>query len=263
MRKISFLLLFLVSLFGTNLLSAQEFKFKKKMDRYVWKDDNGWNYDLQYDAVQTQRTVGWMVQLDGQWGFVDEDGIQQIAPAYDSVNWKPYLEAAYVQKDKLFGILKPDGTFLVPMEYERIDHYEEGEALVRKGETWGIYTLEGFSPGTGNYFFRYPDFYASIPGCAKEDRDCTNQALLGKIYREVKYPGFARKMNVEGTIIIALYIGADGALKSTEILRDIGGGCGEEGERTVQAVLHEWTPAEIDGQAVPSRFVLPIKFRLE
>ena len=79
----------------------------------------------------------------------------------------------------------------------------------------------------------------------------------------MKYPEFARKMNVQGTIVLALYIDAKGELSRTEILRNIGGGCGEEGKRTAEAVLQAWEPAVVDGQAVPSRFVLPIKFSLK
>ena len=77
----------------------------------------------------------------------------------------------------------------------------------------------------------------------------------------LRYPEQARKMGVEGTVIVVFVINADGSIRDPEILRGIGAGADEEAIRVVMESA-EWTPAYQRGKAVASRMRLPIRFKL-
>ena len=54
----------------------------------------------------------------------------------------------------------------------------------------------------------------------------------------------------------------DGQISNVKILRDIGGGCGKEVLRVINA-MPKWKPGIFNGEPVRTEFVLPITFNLE
>ncbi|HPI08920.1 MAG TPA: energy transducer TonB [Saprospiraceae bacterium] len=45
-------------------------------------------------------------------------------------------------------------------------------------------------------------------------------------------------------------------------MRDIGGGCGQEAKRLVEA-MPKWTPGKKNGKPVRVEYTMPVKFKLE
>lgn len=84
-----------------------------------------------------------------------------------------------------------------------------------------------------------------------------NQYLAGNL----KYPGQARQMGIEGTVVLVFVVNTDGSISDVEILRGIGGGCDEEALRVVQN-SPDWTPGKQSDRAVNVRMRLPIRFKL-
>jgi protein TonB len=72
----------------------------------------------------------------------------------------------------------------------------------------------------------------------------------------------ARANNIQGTVAVTFIVNKDGSVSSGEIIRDIGGGCGQEVLR-VLSLMPDWVPGEVDGLPVKVRFTLPVRFRLE
>ena len=56
-------------------------------------------------------------------------------------------------------------------------------------------------------------------------------SLYAYIARNIKYPETAKKEKIEGRVFVTFVIEKDGQVSSAKILRDIGGGCGEEAIR--------------------------------
>jgi protein TonB len=54
----------------------------------------------------------------------------------------------------------------------------------------------------------------------------------------------------------------DGSISNTQILRDIGAGCGEEALRVVND-MPKWIPGEQRDKKVRVKFTLPVKFTLQ
>jgi periplasmic protein TonB len=106
-----------------------------------------------------------------------------------------------------------------------------------------------------------------FPGCnddllsKEEKKECTSNKLLAFLYSKIKYPEIARQNEIEGTVYIKFVIEKDGSVSTATILRDIGGGCGDEAVRVVNA-MPKWTPGKQRGRPVRVQFNLPIKFKL-
>lgn len=90
---------------------------------------------------------------DGQWGFIDKTGKVVIKPTFSDVesfkngmaevrtgSFDPgNIQALYGH----YGLLKPDGTFLLPPEYGQLSNRHAGLIAVRKEGQWGYINSKG------------------------------------------------------------------------------------------------------------------------
>jgi TonB family protein len=88
------------------------------------------------------------------------------------------------------------------------------------------------------------------------------QAMMQFISDNLKYPALARENAIQGMVALTFVVDKDGSVTNINILRDIGGGCGKEAMRVVQA-MPKWTPGQANGQPVKVRYTLPIRYKLE
>lgn len=84
-------------------------------------------------------------------------------------------------------------------------------------------------------------------------------ALLKFLYKNINYPQIAKQNGIEGTVFVSFVVNEDGKISDVEILRDIGGTCGDAA-KTVIEQMPNWQPGYQNGQAVKVRMKLPIKF---
>lgn len=80
--------------------------------------------------------------------------------------------------------------------------------------------------------------------------------------KSIQYPAKARKNNIQGMVVVSFVIDETGAVVMSKIVRDIGGGCGDEALRVLKT-MPAWQPGAINGQAVKVRYTLPVRFNLE
>lgn len=114
-----------------------------------------------------------------------------------------------------------------------------------------------------------------VPGCLPEQhpnwpedslRRCAERGLLMLLSRNIQYPAEARQANIEGTVVVSFVVETDGRISNLRTVKDIGGGCGAEAVRVLQALDEaglRWRPAQLGGRAVRMRQALPLRFRLE
>ncbi len=96
----------------------------------------------------------------------------------------------------------------------------------------------------------------------KEERnECSQQKLLEFIYSNIKYPELAKETRIEGVVVVQFVVEKDGSITDVKIMRDIGGGCGEEAVRVVK-MMPKWIPGKQRGRPVRVLFNLPIRFKL-
>lgn len=110
------------------------------------------------------------------------------------------------------------------------------------------------------------DIVPLFPGCAdplassQQQQDCSTQKLLEFVQQHLQYPDTAKAIKLEGVVVVRFVVDAEGRVTTSELLRDIGGGCGAEALRIVR-LLPVFAPAQKNNQAVATRLVLPIRFR--
>jgi TonB family protein len=147
--------------------------------------------------------------------------------------------------------------------------------FLKLGEENGIKYLQLYGPpppppeiwACGYYRLYKKD--ASFPSMdfkarsAKEQKESSTKALLKFIYDRIEYPSAATKQGIEGVVVIRFIVQTDGTLTDHEIVRDIGGGCGEEALRVIK-LMPRWMPA-IDHKGRPAKqaYNMPVKFRTE
>lgn len=83
---------------------------------------------------------------------------------------------------------------------------------------------------------------------------------LETIYKNLTYPQTARKAGIEGVVVVQFIVDQEGQVRDPEVIRDIGGGTGEAAKQALEST--EWKPGKLDGEKVPVRFKVPIRFQL-
>jgi len=114
----------------------------------------------------------------------------------------------------------------------------------------------------------------------KQEKDTTDEYLLGAIQEEspvfpggeqalydflrenIRYPQAAKDSNIQGKVYVTFVVEKDGIITNLKVLRDIGGGCGEEALRVLR-MMPQWKPGMQLGKAVRVQYNLPITFKTE
>jgi len=99
----------------------------------------------------------------------------------------------------------------------------------------------------------------------KELNSCADNKMLKFVYSNIKYPNDARKKGIQGKVYLQFVIDKDGTVDDINVLRDPGGGLGDEAKRVIQLMNDQnikWKPGMQRGKPVKVRYTLPIKFSL-
>ncbi|MCQ2326506.1 MAG: energy transducer TonB [Bacteroidales bacterium] len=88
------------------------------------------------------------------------------------------------------------------------------------------------------------------------------EALMDFLSKNIKYPEAAKEQGIEGRVFVTFVVEKNGSVNNVKVVRDIGGGCGEEAARVVK-MMPKWKPGKQNGKVVRTQFNLPIKFSLD
>ena len=80
--------------------------------------------------------------------------------------------------------------------------------------------------------------------------------------RNLKYPKEAKKAGASGTVRVHFIVEKDGTLTNVKVPDSVHPALDAEGIRLIKA-MPKWTPAQLKGQAVRSKIVQTIPFRLK
>ena len=87
-------------------------------------------------------------------------------------------------------------------------------------------------------------------------------AMLQFLAQNIQYPEDARKNGIQGRVALSFVVEKDGSLSTIQVLRDIGGGCGQEAVRIVK-MMPKWTPGMQRNRPVRVKYTLPVSFKLD
>jgi protein TonB len=88
------------------------------------------------------------------------------------------------------------------------------------------------------------------------------QALGKYLNKNLRYPASARRMGIEGQVFVSFVIDKEGKISDIQVVKGISADCDKEAVRVVSS-MPNWKPGKQNGRPVKSRFVLPIRFKLE
>jgi periplasmic protein TonB len=116
--------------------------------------------------------------------------------------------------------------------------------------------------------FKVVEQMPRFPGCENkqteaEKSECAKAKLLEYIYSNLKYPIVAIENGIEGQVVLQFVVETDGSIKDINIVRDIGGSCGEAAENVIKSMNkmgQRWTPGKQRGRPVRVLYTLPVKF---
>lgn len=127
--------------------------------------------------------------------------------------------------------------------------------------------------GTGEVVFDEP--VQEVVAEAKEDEDKVFMVVeqqaeypggLGEmakfLQKNVRYPAAARRMGIEGSVFVSFIVDKEGKISDPQVVKGISAECDKEAVRVVN-LMPPWKAGKQNGRSVKSRFVLPIKFKLQ
>lgn len=102
-------------------------------------------------------------------------------------------------------------------------------------------------------------------GSPAEKYKCTKEKILKIMYESVDYPSVARDQGITGTVVMQFVIDKNGEIKNIKLLRDIGGGCGDEVMKVFRNHIESnevWRPGRQGIHAVSVLMTIPVRFEL-
>lgn len=86
------------------------------------------------------------------------------------------------------------------------------------------------------------------------------KALREFLKKNLCYPYVGEEVCIQGRVMVKFVVRADGTITHPEVIRSVDPLMDAEALRVVR-LMGKWIPAEINGKAVNSYFVLPIRFK--
>lgn len=136
-------------------------------------------------------------------------------------------------------------------------HSEEAkqEKYTNDGKTAIIQqTVASDSTKSSKLFGAAIEEMASFPG--------GSAALMQYIAQNLRYPNIQGDCNIQGRVIVGLTVNEDGTLSDIKVMKSISPTFDEEAIRVVKS-MPKWNPAKRNGQAVKTKYTVPVTFRLE
>lgn len=155
-------------------------------------------------------------------------------------------------RDGLYKLYYDNGSL------HKVERYENG-ALIKKQEF-----------GNDPEYQAPPEAYRAgirIPPKNEEEAICMVDvcpAPIGgmyTIYENLIYPEEAKMYGLEGKVIVTAFIDDKGNVESTELIKDIGLGCGKAAENAIKKT--KFVPGKMGNDFVKSDLVLYVKFALD
>jgi len=83
------------------------------------------------------------------------------------------------------------------------------------------------------------------------------------IIKYVEYPGYAREMGIEGTVVIAFQVNKKGCIDSLQVLNSPHEILSNASIKAVKKTKCKWTPGMNKGKPVDVWLTIPIYFKLQ
>jgi TonB family protein len=174
-----------------------------------------------------------------------------IKPIENQIPPQPDPSESLVQNDAFSMIIGNElwvhhGNFMMWWEngnMKRHDKYNDGKLV--HGRIWN-------EDGTGA---KYEPWFEDtmFPG--------GDSGLSNFLISTLKYPGKARRLGLQGVVVVSFVVEANGSVSNLQIRQSVDPLLDQEALRTVSR-MPKWEPAKMGGIPVRTQFFLPVNFAL-
>ncbi len=109
--------------------------FKKQFPDYPFKDELETDFALQQSFLLP-------FSKNNKWGFINEDGKEQVKPEYDEVSLFSEGLAA-VEKNGKYGFINKSGKTIIPFVYDDAESFKNNAVIVSRNEKSGLINRNG------------------------------------------------------------------------------------------------------------------------
>ncbi len=259
--------LFLVILLIPILLDGQNVKVKEKRNQYYFYVNGKKALKPYQKVIDVYYNENYVVKSN-KWGVVDKYGKEVVSCKYDTVVHQLNNYFIVRSNDK-YGVINKDEKIMVDIIYQDIDHFtKELSSLVKLNDVWGVLKDGRIEYNKDSVIFISPDELPKFKDCKDEGRSHSYSSLpcqnfiVDYIYNKLEYPAQALSDRISGIVVIRFVVSETGSILNPTIVRDIGGGCGEEAKSVIQT-MDKWIPGKQDGKNVKTQITLPVRFELK
>ena len=87
-------------------------------------------------------------------------------------------------------------------------------------------------------------------------------SVNGWLADHIKYPVVAAETGISGRVVVQFVVERDGSVSQVRVVRGVDPSLDKEAQRVISS-MPKWIPGKQNGQAVRSRFTVPVTFRLQ
>ena len=87
-------------------------------------------------------------------------------------------------------------------------------------------------------------------------------ALYEYLNNNLRYPSIARECEVQGRVVVSFIVEKDGSVSNLTVVRSVDPMLDKEALRLVRG-MPKWIPGKLNGEAVRTRYLLPVAFKLQ
>lgn len=164
-------------------------------------------------------------------------------------------------------VIKKDSEVKPEEEMKTQDELKETKTAI------GAFDVKGNDEAGGTVLKAVEEIAAPEPPKHEEEQDkifevVEQQAQFpggsvnGWLADHIKYPVVAAENGISGRVVVQFVVERDGSVSQVRVVRGVDPSLDKEAQRVISS-MPKWIPGKQNGQAVRSRFTVPVTFRLQ
>lgn len=164
-------------------------------------------------------------------------------------------------------VIKKDSEVKPEEEMKTQDELKETKTAI------GAFDVKGNDEAGGTVLKAVEDIAAPEPPKHEEEQNKIFEvveqqpqfpggSVNGWLADHIKYPVVAAENGIQGRVVVQFVVERDGSVSQVKVVRGVDPSLDKEAQRVISS-MPKWIPGKQNGQAVRSRFTVPVTFRLQ
>lgn len=164
-------------------------------------------------------------------------------------------------------VIKKDSEVKPEEEMKTQDELKETKTAI------GAFDVKGNDEAGGTVLKAVEDIAAPEPPKHEEEQNKIFEvveqqpqfpggSVNGWLADHIKYPVVAAENGISGRVVVQFVVERDGSVSQVKVVRGVDPSLDKEAQRVISS-MPKWIPGKQNGQAVRSRFTVPVTFRLK